>query len=107
MAAVDPSPAPSDPRKPTIGSLRIIRVLLDRARTTQEALDLIAGYNIDFSGGPPIHYLIADRGSRRGGRVQRRGDAGCAQRPSLARSDGLTWPAPPPSCVGRMSAMRC
>jgi hypothetical protein len=61
MAAVDPSPAPSDPRKPTIGSLRIIRVLLDRARTTQEALDLIAGYNIDFSGGPPIHYLIADR----------------------------------------------
>jgi Linear amide C-N hydrolases, choloylglycine hydrolase family len=61
MAAVDPSPFPSDPRKPTIGSLRIIRVLLDRARTTQEALDLIAGYNIDFSGGPPIHYLIADR----------------------------------------------
>jgi penicillin V acylase-like amidase (Ntn superfamily) len=61
MAAVDPSPFPSDPRKPTIGSLRIIRVLLDRARTTQEALDLIGGYNIDFSGGPPIHYLIADR----------------------------------------------
>jgi hypothetical protein len=22
---------------------------------------LIAGYNIDFRGGPPIHYLIADR----------------------------------------------
>ena len=61
MAAVDPSASPTDPRKPTIGSLRIIRVLLDRARTTQQALDLIAGYNIDFSGGPPIHYLIADR----------------------------------------------
>jgi Linear amide C-N hydrolases, choloylglycine hydrolase family len=61
MAAVDPSPFPNDLRKPTIGSLRIIRVLLDRAKTTQEALDLIAGYNIDFSGGPPIHYLIADR----------------------------------------------
>ncbi|HET9224241.1 MAG TPA: C45 family peptidase [Roseiflexaceae bacterium] len=61
MAAVDPSPFPNDPRKPTIGSLRIIRVLLDRARTTQEALDLISGYNIDFTGGPPIHYLIADR----------------------------------------------
>jgi hypothetical protein len=64
MAAVDPTAQPDDPAKPTVGSLRIIRLMLDNARDTEEALALFAGYNIDFSGGPPIHYLIADRGGR-------------------------------------------
>lgn len=64
MAAVEPSAAPSDPAKPTVGSLRIIRLMLDNARDTAEALALFERYNVDFSGGPPIHYLIADRSGR-------------------------------------------
>lgn len=61
MAAVDPTAIPNDPRKPTIGSLRIIRLMLDRARTVGEALAVFQQYNVDFSGGPPIHYLVADQ----------------------------------------------
>lgn len=61
MAAVNPSATPNDPEKPTVGSLRIIRLLLDQTQTIEEALDLFDQYNIDFHGGPPIHYLIADR----------------------------------------------
>ncbi|MFD1930497.1 MULTISPECIES: linear amide C-N hydrolase [Nonomuraea] len=47
--------------KPTLSSVRIMRVLLDRAATVDEAVALMRGYNIDFSGGPQVHYLIADR----------------------------------------------
>jgi Acyl-coenzyme A:6-aminopenicillanic acid acyl-transferase len=53
-----------DPARPTIGSIGIIRQILDHARNVDEALELIARYNIDFSGGPPIHYLIADPGGK-------------------------------------------
>lgn len=60
MAAVDPDTAPREAGKPTVGSLRIIRIMLDKAKTTDEALKLMQDYNIDFVGGPPIHYLIAD-----------------------------------------------
>lgn len=49
-----------DPSKPTIGSIGMIREVLDHARTVKEAVKLFEKYNIDFSGGPPIHYLIAD-----------------------------------------------
>lgn len=64
MAAVEPTAPLHDSAKPTVGSLRIIRLMLDRARDTEEALAIFSKYNIDFSGGPPIHYLIADRGGR-------------------------------------------
>lgn len=60
MAAVPPGNMPIDPRKPTIGSLGIIRQLLDHAANVDEALKIMQGYNIDTTGGPPIHYLIAD-----------------------------------------------
>lgn len=49
-----------DPSKPTIGSIGIIRQMLDHARDVDEALEIFEQYNIDFGGGPPIHYLIAD-----------------------------------------------
>jgi predicted choloylglycine hydrolase len=49
-----------DPARPTIGSIGIIRQVLDHARDVDEALEIFRQYNIDFSGGPPIHYLIAD-----------------------------------------------
>ena len=65
MAAVPGSPGPAaDPGKPTVGSLRIIRLMLDQAQTVEEALAVIRQYNIDFEGGPPLHYLLADRSGR-------------------------------------------
>ncbi len=60
MASVPGSMAGNDPAKATIGSIGIIREVLDHARTVEEALALFAQYNIDFTGGPPIHYLLAD-----------------------------------------------
>lgn len=60
MAAVDPGNMQPDPSKKTISSLGIIREILDHARDVGEALNLIKKYNINFQGGPPIHYLIAD-----------------------------------------------
>jgi hypothetical protein len=60
MAAVPPGNVQPDPSKETIGSLGIIRQMLDHARTVNEAVDIMENYNIDFTGGPAIHYLIAD-----------------------------------------------
>jgi choloylglycine hydrolase len=61
MAAVSPGNVQPDPNKETVGSLGIIRQMLDHARTVDEAVEIMKNYNIDFAGGPPIHYLIADR----------------------------------------------
>lgn len=60
MAAVPPGNAQPDPQKQTIGSLGIIREMLDHARTVEEALALVERYNVDMAGGPPLHYLVAD-----------------------------------------------
>jgi hypothetical protein len=60
MAAVPPGNMQSDANKETIGSIGIIRQMLDHVRTVDEAIDIMAGYNIEFGGGPPIHYLMAD-----------------------------------------------
>jgi hypothetical protein len=60
MAAVDPGDMQADPSRKTIGSLGIIREILDHARDVDEAVNIIKTYNIDFEGGPPVHYLIAD-----------------------------------------------
>jgi hypothetical protein len=48
-----------DPNKPTLSSSQIVRLVLDRARDVDQALDLIADYNIQF---PGIcgHHLIVD-----------------------------------------------
>jgi Acyl-coenzyme A:6-aminopenicillanic acid acyl-transferase len=51
-----------DPSKPTLGSIGIIRLALDHARDVDEAVALFEKYNIDFRGGPLIHYLLADPG---------------------------------------------
>jgi hypothetical protein len=64
MAAVPPGNVPDDPEKETIGSLGVIRKILDWAQNVDEAVQILASYNIDFGGGPPIHYLIADRSGR-------------------------------------------
>jgi hypothetical protein len=60
MAAVPPGNMRRDPDKQTIGSLGVIREMLDRARNVDEAVAIMQSYNVDMEGGPPIHYLIAD-----------------------------------------------
>jgi choloylglycine hydrolase len=60
MMAVPHAEDDSDPQRATIGSLHAIRLVLDHARTVDEAIALLDDYNVDFSGGPPLHYLIAD-----------------------------------------------
>ena len=64
MAAVPQGHVPRDPDKPTIGSLGIIRQILDHARDVDEALAIFEAHNIDMEGGPDIHYLLADRSGR-------------------------------------------
>ncbi len=61
MAADESGRFTADPAKPTVGSVRILRLILDRAATVEEALTVLQGFNVDFAGGPPLHYLFADR----------------------------------------------
>jgi hypothetical protein len=60
MAAVPPGQVRTDPQKETVGSLGIIRKMLDEASDVAEAVSILQRYNIDFQGGPPLHYLLAD-----------------------------------------------
>jgi hypothetical protein len=64
MAAVPQDGTSDDPARERIGSITIIREILDHARDVDEALDLIRNFSIDFRGGPPVHYLIADANGR-------------------------------------------
>jgi hypothetical protein len=65
MAAVPEAGAvQDDSSKPIIGSIGIIREVLDHARNVDEAVALFKKYNIHFAGGPPIHYLVADRSGK-------------------------------------------
>jgi hypothetical protein len=60
MMAVPRARVPFDAQRMTLDSLQIIRLLLDHARTVEEAVALLQQYNIDWGGGPPLHYLVAD-----------------------------------------------
>ncbi len=60
MAAVPSGNMAADPDKQTIDSLRVIREILDHANDVDQAVAIIENYNIDYGGGPPLHYLIAD-----------------------------------------------
>ncbi|MER5644144.1 carcinine hydrolase/isopenicillin-N N-acyltransferase family protein [Streptosporangium sp. NPDC002524] len=48
------------PDRPDVGSVRIIRMMLDKAATVDEALAIMRRYDVDFTIGPQVHYLIAD-----------------------------------------------
>ncbi|MGP3919557.1 carcinine hydrolase/isopenicillin-N N-acyltransferase family protein [Nonomuraea sp. 10N515B] len=52
------------PGRTTVSGVRIIRLILDRAATVSEAIDVMGRYNLDFTGGPQLHYLIADRAGK-------------------------------------------
>lgn len=60
MMAVPHAEGGDDSGKPTIGSLDAIRLVLDYAKNVDDALSLLSRYNIDFAGGPPVHYLVSD-----------------------------------------------
>jgi hypothetical protein len=60
MMAVPRSEGGRDPKKVTIDSLAVIRLMLDYADSVDKAVELLGDYNVDFEGGPPIHYLVAD-----------------------------------------------
>ncbi|MBG0832979.1 linear amide C-N hydrolase [Planomonospora sp. ID67723] len=65
MAAVpDGELPPRTAGRPALGSVRIIRMILDRAATVEEALAIVRRYDVDFTGGPQLHYLIADATGR-------------------------------------------
>ncbi len=64
MAAVPPGGMIADPAKPTLDSLGVIRQVLDRARDVDEAVSVFESHNVDMGGGPPLHYLLADRSGR-------------------------------------------
>ena len=59
MNALPAGRGPYDSEKVTIGELQLIRLVLDYAASTREAVTLIQQYNIRMED-PPIHYLIAD-----------------------------------------------
>lgn|GEM_PF-244361 len=63
MAAVSPGEMHPDPDKESIGSLMVIREMLDHAGSVDEAVAILQSYNISF-GGPPLHYLIAGPSGR-------------------------------------------
>jgi hypothetical protein len=58
MAAVPPGYMRPDPKKTTIGSLGVIRKILDHANNVDEAIAIFKNYNINMEE-VPIHYLIA------------------------------------------------
>lgn len=60
MATVPDGKMPIDPDKPTLDSLMVIRESLDHAANVAQALEIFNRYNIDMSGGPTLHYLLAD-----------------------------------------------
>jgi hypothetical protein len=64
MAAVPGSEMPRDTNRETIGSLVVIREMLDHAADVDQAIALMDNRNITWRGGPPLHYLIADASGR-------------------------------------------
>jgi hypothetical protein len=64
MAAVPPGQMRHNPDKETIGSLMVIRKMLDHASNVDEAVAILQSYNINMQGGPSLHYLIASPSGR-------------------------------------------
>ena len=60
MAAEESAVATRRPGRALVGSVRIMRLVLERARTVRQALGVLQAYDLDFDGGPPLHYFVAD-----------------------------------------------
>ncbi len=61
LMAVPSAEPPFDPAKATLYDLALIRLVLDYASDTNQALELLRGHNYRV-GAPPVHVLVADRG---------------------------------------------
>ena len=61
LLAVPEARGPDDADKVTLNTTTAIRLVLDKAATVDEAVELMRQYNIYFSAGIKCHYLIADR----------------------------------------------
>lgn len=64
LLAVPEAQAPEHPDRIRLNTTTAIRLVLDKAATVEEAVDLLKQYNIYFSGGIECHYLIADASGR-------------------------------------------
>ena len=60
MAAEETAVATRRPGRALVGSVRIMRLVLERARTVRQAAAVLGAYDLDFNGGPPLHYFVAD-----------------------------------------------
>lgn len=60
LLAVPEADGGNEPNKITLNTTTAIRLVLDKAASVDEAVILLGGYNIYFSGGIDCHYLIAD-----------------------------------------------
>lgn len=60
LLAVPEAEPPYDSNKITLNTTTAIRLVLDKAATIEEAVELLRNYNIYFSGDIECHYLIAD-----------------------------------------------
>lgn len=47
--------------RPVVGGLSVQRLVLDRSRTVEDAIKVFRSVDVDFTGGPALHYLVADR----------------------------------------------
>lgn len=63
LLAVPQAEPPFDENKVMLNTTTAIRLVLDKAATVEEAVELLRQYNIYFSGGVECHYLIADASS--------------------------------------------
>ena len=60
LLAVPEADGGYDPDKVTLNTTTAIRLVLDKAANVKEAVELLKGYSIYFSGDVDCHYLIAD-----------------------------------------------
>lgn len=57
------NPAPGSFRRAgtqIVSGLGFLRLVLDHCRTVEQAVELLRRHSLDFSGGPPLHYLVSD-----------------------------------------------
>ncbi|WP_240197387.1 linear amide C-N hydrolase, partial [Nonomuraea lactucae] len=52
------------PGRVQVSSVRVMRLMLDRAADVEQAVALMRRYDVDFTGGPQVHWLLADRSGR-------------------------------------------
>ncbi len=60
LLAVPEAQMTNDPNKITLNTTTAIRLVLDKAASVDEAIELLKQYNIYFSGNVECHFLIAD-----------------------------------------------